>query len=741
MKNNNIATQLSSASVLMKRGWDLFQHYMDIVLEHPWVKNHLFLAYSWLLLLAGAIYQLSYPIVLGDTDMWYHLSDGRYLWQTGDIALKPYFSFVEYEYPFLNHWWLFQGAIYKIHEYTGYYGLVALRALLFFGTGFLVFKCLMSGKEKVENKLLFVFILTLLYLFIEFRSYMVRPYLGTYFFIVLFIYILEFRQALIKWLPILTVIWVNIHGVSWVIAGLICGAYFIEYLYRTFYLKHVDGVIERKYAFYLLLCAPAVLINPVGFDLYLEPFRLAPDIGMFIAELQKVEIASLTGLAFKGLSTSKITLMAMVFFLVVFSYAYLVYAKAIRVSHLLLTLGSFVLLFEAVRFVIEWALLNIPVFALLVHKLKTRTQGIKILSLPVMALIGVFLVVPFYTFTIKYSAATQYPLDIRKLPIGITSFMKNEGLVGNLLARPGVSGYLQWALYPEIKIYSDMRMNGEAPFIYNTYRNEFSLKRVFEKYPISYVLASVKDKKLHENIRKSENFKPVFLDDLYVLYANSEKNEALVDKYQIKSLNVQNLMDKEGELEARIVELERLLALYPGSARTIHALTRTLINEERYTEAEVRAKEFLLRHEDDPNAHFLLGVIYENTDNCREAVKYFEDTMPISDDKFHPTVYRHIGACNYLLKDFDAAYEAFSKAINPYLRHEEPEYLYQYAFSAMIVGNIDRSKRMLKILLYTIDPSKTKLISDSKELLNKIESGVFDEIGIFSLLKDLVGEP
>ncbi len=77
-----------------------------------------------------AYFQLTYPITVGDTDMWYHLADGRYMVEQGGFADTFYYSFVGWpEGPGL-HSWLFQLTIYLAHEAAGYWGLLLLRASL-----------------------------------------------------------------------------------------------------------------------------------------------------------------------------------------------------------------------------------------------------------------------------------------------------------------------------------------------------------------------------------------------------------------------------------------------------------------------------------------------------------------------------------------------------------------------------------------------------------------------------------
>jgi hypothetical protein len=96
------------------------------------------LIFLFFLILIG--YFITWPIVMIDTDLWYHLSGGRYFWQNGTIAHDAFFSYVTPPKSWYNYYWLFQAVVYKIFQWTDYYGLIVLRCILYFLTA--LFICL-----------------------------------------------------------------------------------------------------------------------------------------------------------------------------------------------------------------------------------------------------------------------------------------------------------------------------------------------------------------------------------------------------------------------------------------------------------------------------------------------------------------------------------------------------------------------------------------------------------------------
>jgi len=116
------------------------------------IINHKYYLFSlvsiFFLILIG--YLITWPIVRYDTDLWFHLSGGRYFWQTGTIPHDAFFSYIAPPKSWYNYYWLFQTIIYKIFQWTGYYGLVTLRCLLYFLTIFFIYLFFVHHDENRE---------------------------------------------------------------------------------------------------------------------------------------------------------------------------------------------------------------------------------------------------------------------------------------------------------------------------------------------------------------------------------------------------------------------------------------------------------------------------------------------------------------------------------------------------------------------------------------------------------------
>lgn len=680
---------------------------------------------GYVVLLLGLVlgYQLASPIVLGDTDMWYHLNGGRYFWEHGAPANNPFFSFNEPERIWVNYYWGFQAIVYKVHELTGYQGLVVLRSLLVLASLLAIWAVIAGFRRKETSGLALLVLLALFVILVDGRAYQLRPHLFSYAFIPFFIYVLEHRPRWVILLPVATVAWVNVHGVEWVVGALIGGAYLLE-----FAIDRKQGRYDNRskwFAIWLVACLPALLANPHGFSVLTASFAHPPDISQYINEMRPLSGEALFTIATQSGQLGAQSAFALLFVFSIYSVAASLFGHRARIAHLLLLAGGLILLSRGTRFIWEWALLALPLLAAQAGMARGQAQPAHGIS-PSRAAGLALLVMPALSLAARMDLTRPYPFNPEGLPQGISSFLRGMKSTGHLLLSPSLGGYAQWELGPEIRIFGDMEL---PPFtdwdmfrVFSAYRNVEAFKRLLKEHPIDFFFVETRQQPIAGFLKDSGEYLPVFFDDAGVLYAHRERQAALVQEHELKTINPYNLLDGKNPLDERMAELEKVLSLYPHGNRVLHALTRGLVDAKRYADAEKWADLFLERQPRDPNSHLLKGVILENTDRCREAIGHFERAFPLSSKDFHPALHQHIGSCHYLTKNFGAAYDHFERGVNMYLRGEPSETLYQYAFSSVIAGDISKAKMLLRALLFQTPDKETHLIDRARGLLQQIES-------------------
>ena len=156
------------------------------------------LLYPVLLALLGACYLLRWPVMKLDTDTWFYLDNGRYLFAHHAIPHTSYFSFLSPPREWVNYSWLFQVLLYGLYLHAGYYGLILLRGAVYLATALLIFRLLFHGRDRSQARWWDALVAVLCQLLLLPRNFDIRPHIFTYFFIVLFLYVIECKRAWVR---------------------------------------------------------------------------------------------------------------------------------------------------------------------------------------------------------------------------------------------------------------------------------------------------------------------------------------------------------------------------------------------------------------------------------------------------------------------------------------------------------------------------------------------------------------
>lgn len=676
------------------------------------------IGYVIVLTALAVIVQLLTPISMGDTDMWYHLSDGRFFWENGKIADHYFYSFVPGNEPWFNHFWGFQAAIFPVYENFGYQGLLILRAAIVSATLVIIALFLFHHPEKGRFwfKTIAFFLITYLILT---RGYQLRPHLMSYLMIPVFLLVLEHHRKYVFLLPLLTVIWVNTHSVEWVIGALICGAYFLDEINQS--------NIDRKYLLGILLCALAMLITPNPLDTIMNPFSIPADFDKYIAEMKAIDPVLLysMNLSLKDLLPNSAFTALVV--LVVASLIVLFIDGSLKIRHLILAIASFYLLSKGTRFIWEWSLLNMPAvyhaaLVLKSHQPSTLPKYHKYLLLAVS-------LYPLYIIGSSIDYKQDYPFNANNLPTGIVKFLKHAGAQGNLIVPHNEAGFVQQQLYPEILIHSDMKSN--VPLfaeLKNALTYPTAFKRLTEKYRIDFVMLTSVYNNLHTQLHE-QGYKIVFLDDTGVLYAHNELQSDLIAKYPLAIDLYKDI--KEIDTNLFLAEMKKLLSIDRNN-RILLAIIMKLSHEQQYEEALDYAHLFYQQAKNKPASAYWLGNLNHKLERCERAISYFEISLENADKALSRDIKKQMGSCYYLMEDFHNAYAYFDESLNMYLEKESIEDLFQYAYSALITGRLKQAENILQSIIDTAPEEKDEIRNIAINLQQEIISGKYDAPGFFN---------
>lgn len=656
-------------------------------------------AYGWTLFLGFLVFLATQSIQYSDTDLWYHIHGGRYLFETGDFYNPLVDSFLETtNRPDTIYFWGFQALVYLVWSQAGEFGLVTLKATGLFLAGFFAMRVVLRDRTLNNATFLQLVVITAVVGLLAARGFSLRPHVASYILIAVFTYVLGHKEKAYPVLPLLTIVWVNLHGIEYVVGALICSAFFLHRLLDWLDNgRPADGIMPMVW---IALCAPAMFANPFGYHLVATPFLHSPDLNLFIGELKPFELELVVDLQ-AGLSINAMLLTLMGIAI----YAALVCLGEYRkhVAVLILAIGGLVLLLRAQRFVWEWILLTLPLISAgLAHEKSIRHN---LLTTCTLALMLIGLTMTFWPNMLQ--GLNYYPYDRNSLPNGTTEFIRAKGITGRYAIEPSYAGYAEFILSPDVKVHMDMQF---PPFTSEDYHEISSamlsapgLRSYVQRYNPDMIGVRKSDGFFPAGAARELGYLPVFFDRQVVLYLNQHSYPGLTAEFGLTAVDPFNPKTfKASEIEQAIMELQRMQQVID-----VPEVKQTLLNlhvtQGSITPARVLRDELLQEDPHHPSTLFLSARVDHLSGNCASAVLGYEAAMEVTEDDVKP-IRRLAGECYFVLKDLRAAYEQFSLAINPYgdPRPNKLQY-YQYALSAIGVGENDHARRLLK-MLGSIDP-------------------------------------
>ncbi len=426
-------------------------------------NNRLLLAGQWLLVAAIAlvfVVAVAKPIVLTASDLGRHLTNGRLFLETGTVATTNLYSYTHPDFPFLNHHWG-SGVLFEVARRAGgflgvsLFGLsvVFLTALLYLriawrhGKLWLVMAAaavtlpIFSGRAEIRPEL-FSYLLSAVFLWmlLGVRSKTMSP------------------KALIA-LPILTLLWVNLHiyfflGIGWV------GAFLLDALLRAWlnrYERTEHLLLAKRLAIALGVMCLLTPLNPNGWKGALYPLLIFENYAYAVAENQTVTKI----LAYGDYPPAEFFKVALAILWI--SWAWRLY-RAWRERELpdiaLLILSLFVS-------IIGWnAIRNFTIFsyvALVAIAYAWSDLSLQRLSdarrRTVQTLVPVVLTATMVVFWPSYWKLAWNTIGVGASPGILRSieFFKENDLQGPIFNNYDIGGFLTYGLYPQERVFVDNR--------------------------------------------------------------------------------------------------------------------------------------------------------------------------------------------------------------------------------------------------------------------------------------------
>src|SRR6266568_891621 len=150
--------------------------------------------------------------LLTDSDTGWHIRTGEWILKNGRVPATDIFSFTKAGQPWFAWEWLSDLLMAVVHGHFGLAGIVLVSLLLLGATSVCVYR---SALEESGHRVIAI-ILTGLAMAASTIHWLARPHLVTPLFAAVFCWALNRtkrkRAAVLLALPLLTILWVNLHG-------------------------------------------------------------------------------------------------------------------------------------------------------------------------------------------------------------------------------------------------------------------------------------------------------------------------------------------------------------------------------------------------------------------------------------------------------------------------------------------------------------------------------------------------
>lgn len=446
-----------------------------------------------------------------DPDFGWHYKYGEYLFKNHTLLKENIFSYNFPYYQWANSYWLSQIVMYVLFTYIGAVGMSLFLSVLLAA----IVVCLIRTlKLSLFGEFLGVFMLGV---FLSAYIVTVRPlYFSSVFFLILS-YILVYKSSYIKFLPLLFLMWANMHA-DFVLGLFVYGVFTVFMILNTW--REQEFSRENFYVYVIAPIASVLvtLINPYGIRLW----------ETLLKEVHPYQFAHVS--EWVPLSVGNITFFSVYVFTLVLVFSSIWIKRAEFGKWYLFVVGIFTVLAFVSKYFIR-PLVLVGVFPVLFFydvqgRLLVGSLGEVIrrkLERFGLALVWFVVFVSLTLFTDRISVAD----DVRKwsgdsFPYDAVEYVKKNPIVGRMLNNYGWGGYLIWRL-PEYKTFIDGRMPSWREGEYSVFEDYINVTNnpeqyayLLDLYDVSFILDK-KNSKLVEYLLQEDLWWKVYEDNLSVI--------------------------------------------------------------------------------------------------------------------------------------------------------------------------------------------------------------------------------
>ena len=485
--------------------------------------------------------------LLQDGDTGYHIRSGEYIIKTLSIPMQDIFSFHRPALPWTAHEWLSEVIMAIVHRSFGMTGIVIFFSLIISLAYSLFFKIL-----KADNNIVLSVFFALLVIGSSWIHWLARPHIFSLLIMIIWYYLLDEYQYkdrnYLYVLPLIMVLWVNLHG-GFLAGFILIGIYLFGNIVKVVTSHDLERVVYKRKAKLLgittIVCLLVSLINPFGYHILLFPFKLVSN--KFIMN----HIGEFLSPNFHN------PLLFKYFLLLIFAIFALLEVKTSLIELLLILMFVNMSLYSF-RYIPLFSIVAAPILLRQSKKLLSCSEGrytkfLKKRSSNISKIdrsakgylwpIAVIILVVFFAKTGKIN----FKFDEKTKPVSAVEFLKKEKIAGNMFDNDEFGDYIIYAAWPKYKVFFDGRSDMYGADMLKDYLKVASTKpgwnEVLKKYHISWIIFNA-NSRLSLFLMQSDDWKLIYADEVANIFVkNNLENQYLIKKY----LNVNLVIHDQNE--------------------------------------------------------------------------------------------------------------------------------------------------------------------------------------------------
>jgi hypothetical protein len=474
--------------------------------------------------------------LLRDGDTGFHIRTGEFIIKNWTVPEQDIFSFRSPPIPWTAHEWLSEVIMALVHHVSGLTGIVIFFSLILAATYFLLFRLL-----RQESRDVLLGVLIVAYAAVSSTPHwLARPHIFSLALTVIWYHLLndfQYRQKnRLFLLPVLILLWVNLHG-GYIVGILLLGIYLVGNLVSLLTdrgpsaersLQNVQSLL-----FIMTACVLVSLINPQAYHILLFPFKVASDRFLMDHVQEFLSPNFHEPLPFK--------------YLLLFLIAVLARSRpTVNWIQLILILMFTYMALYSVRYITLFVIIVGPILIRLIDQMKQdlptkvrsllEERSLRLLQIDgqtsgyLWSLIAIFAVV-----TLGAAGSYQYAFSEKSYPVSAVEFLKKENVAGNTFTDDDFGDYLIYAAWPQHRVFIDGRTDMYGPERIKEYLTLAHVKpgwkEVVNKYAFSSVLFATHSP-LASALAEDQTWHLIYSDPLASIFLKKDgRNRRLVDKY------------------------------------------------------------------------------------------------------------------------------------------------------------------------------------------------------------------